>query len=258
MKNKNPRLAAAIEAAKEAGEYILKNSAKFGKIFYKGRINLVTKVDRKSEEIVVSGLNKAFKGYGILAEERGLEKDAPKKWIIDPLDGTTNFAHNIGIYAVSIGLEEAGRITAGVVYDPSRRELFTAERNDGAYLNNKPIRVSKISALARSLLVTGFAYNVKEAEFTNIENFRKFLLASQGVRRTGSAAIDLCYVACGRFDGFWEVGLNPWDTAAGSLIAQEAGARLTSFSGGPYSHYDKQILVTNGKIHAQMLRVFKK
>ena len=258
---KNRYLKVAIEAARRAGRYMMSRAGNYGKIHYKSNntINLVTEVDKKSEQIIINYIKKNFPGHGFLAEESGRQqRNAEYKWIIDPIDGTTNYAHGLGVFCSSIGLEKNGSVIAGVVYDPSRDELFYAERNKGAYLNNKKIYASKITDISKSLLVTGFAYNVKEAKYTNIENFKNFLLASQGVRRLGSAAIDLCYVACGRFDGFWEVGLNPWDTAAGSLIAEEAGAKLTDFKGGQYSVYDKEILASNGKIHKQMLEVFKK
>jgi myo-inositol-1(or 4)-monophosphatase len=270
----NLYLKVAIKAALDAGNYILSKVGKFGRISYKGRINLVTEVDKESEKIIINHIKKSFSDHSFLAEESGYcsviaeVASLPRnfgvarnddvscyKWIIDPLDGTTNFAHGLGIFCVSVGLEENGKPVIGVVYDPTRKEMFFAASGCGAYLNKKRIHVSKISLLSKSLLVTGFAYNIKEARYTNIENFRKFLLISQAVRRTGSAAIDLCYVACARFDGFWEVGLHPWDTAAGSLIVEEAGGELTNFGGETYSHYDKEILASNGKIHGQMLKV---
>lgn len=254
---KNSYIRIAEEAARKAGRYILEKAGNFGKISYKGAVNLVTEVDKKAEEIIVSHLKKKFPDDSILAEESGFQKQKGNgcKWIIDPLDGTTNYAHGLGIFCVSIGLERNGAVIAGVVYDPARDELFYAAKGKGAYLDKKRIHTSKISRLSKALLVTGFAYNIREAKYTNIDNFRKFLLVSQAVRRTGSAAIDLCYVACGRFDGFWEVGLNPWDTAAASLIAEEAGATLTDFNGKTYSIYNKQILASNGRIHKQMLDV---
>lgn len=258
LKSNNLYIQVAADAAQAAGKYILKKIGNFGKISYKGSINLVTEVDKKSEEIIVSRIRKEFPSHGILAEERGSEDRGNRyKWIIDPLDGTTNYAHSFPFFCVSVGLEKNDEVIAGVAYDPVREELFSSQKGKGAYLNRKRIRVSKISDLSRALLVTGFAYNIREAKYTNVENFRKFLLASQAVRRTGSAAIDLCYVACGRFDGFWEVGLNPWDTAAASLIAEEAGAKITDFKGKPYSIYEKQILASNGKVHGQMLKILK-
>jgi len=266
----SPYIKVAIEAARYAGRYMLKKIGNFGEISYKknNMINLVTESDKKSEKIIINHIRKNFPGHSFLAEESGEIASLPSvarndagsgfKWIIDPIDGTTNYAHGLGIFCTSIGLEKDGVVIAGVVYDPSRDELFFAEKNKGAFLNKKQIYVSAISDISKSLLVTGFAYNFKEAKYANIENFKNFLLVSQAVRRTGSAAIDLCYVACGRFDGFWEVGLNPWDTAAASLIAEEAGAKLTDFKGRGYSIYDKEILASNGKIHKQMLSVLKK
>ncbi|OIO81450.1 MAG: inositol monophosphatase [Candidatus Omnitrophica bacterium CG12_big_fil_rev_8_21_14_0_65_43_15] len=252
----------AKEAAQKAGKYMIKRMGNYGRVSYKSNntINLVTEVDKKSEEIIIKHIRRSFPEHDFLAEESGASrsKRSGYKWIIDPIDGTTNYAHSLGIFCASIGLEKNGQVIAGVVHDPSRDELFCAEKNKGAYLNNKRIHVSAVNNISESMLVTGFAYNIKEAKYTNIENFKNFLLASQAVRRLGSAAIDLCYVACGRFDGFWEVGLNPWDTAAGSLIAEEAGAELADFKGSKYSIYDKQILASNGKIHKQMLKILKK
>jgi myo-inositol-1(or 4)-monophosphatase len=259
LKSDNSYIRVAIEAARAAGRYALKKTGRFGRVSYKGSINLVTDVDKRSEEIIVSRIRKEFPGHSILAEERGLEnKNSSYRWIIDPLDGTTNYAHSFPFFCVSVGLEIDGKVVAGVVYEPTRDELFSATSGNGARLNKKRIHVSKTADLSKALLVTGFAYNIREAKYTNVENFRKFLLASQAVRRTGSAAIDLCYVACARFDGFWEVGLNPWDTAAGSLILSEAGGKLTDFKGSPYSIYEKKILASNGGIHKQMLSILKK
>ncbi len=171
------------------------------------------------------------------------------------MDGTTNYAHGFPVYAVSIALEENGKPVFGAVFNPERDELFTAEINRGARLNGKSIRVSHTPDLKRSLLATGFSYNIKELKDNNIAHFEDFLFASQAVRRPGSASLDLCYVACGRLDGFWELELNPWDTAAGWLIVKEAGGEVTTFNGGRYSHYLKEILASNGKIHKEMSRI---
>ena len=258
--SENLYLKVAITAARQAGAHILKKIGNFGKISYKGRINLVTDVDKKSEKIIDGCIKNIFPDHNILGEEGGYQKTSRNgyKWIIDPLDGTTNFAHSFPMFCVSIGMEKDNKVMVGAVYDPVRGELFYAQRGHGAYLNKKRIKVSSISDLSKSLLVTGFSYNIKEANYTNIDNFRKFLLVSQAVRRTGSAALDLCYVACARFDGFWEVGLHPWDTAAASLIVEEAGGRLTDFKSKPYSHYDKEILASNGIVHKQMLKIISK
>ena len=183
---------------------------------------------------------------------------APYKWIIDPLDGTTNFAHTFPMFCVSIGLEVRGEIRVGVVYDPVRRELFAAERGRGATLNGRPISVSRTDQMDRSLLVTGFAYNVRRVAENNLDHFSNFILRSQGVRRTGTAALDLCYVASGRFDGYWELNLSPWDTAAGTIIAKEAGAAVTDFDGAPFDVYQKRIVASNGRIHQEMIEVLRK
>ena len=182
---------------------------------------------------------------------------AEYRWVIDPLDGTTNYAHGLPIYSISIALERNDGVVLGVVYDPERGELFQAEKAKGSYLNKKRIRVSKAQNLKKALLVTGFAYDIRKTTQNNMNYFTKFLKKSRALRRLGSAALDLSYVACGRFDGFWEMNLHPWDSAAGSLIVREAGGNLTKFDGSPYSHYDKEILATNSKIHSQMMRVLK-
>jgi len=178
-----------------------------------------------------------------------------RKWIVDPLDGTTNYVHGFPFYAVSVALEEDSRPAFGMVFDPERNEIFSACKGHGAYLNNKPIKVSGVTELKKSLLSTGFSYKIAELEDNNIGHFQDFLFASQAVRRPGSASLDLCYVACGRFDGFWEMELNPWDTAAAWLIVKEAGGEVTTFDGGKYSHYLNEILASNGKIHKEMSQI---
>ncbi|MBI3995793.1 MAG: inositol monophosphatase, partial [Nitrospirae bacterium] len=213
-----------------------------------------------AEAVVIRTLRKQFPKHRFLAEEGGAQDTADSigsihKWIIDPLDGTTNFAHSYPTFCVSIGLEVEGEIVLGVVYDPLREEIFLAEKGKGAVMNGRPIHVSKIEKLNAGLLVTGFAYDVREDLMNNLDHFGKFSLRAQGVRRTGSAALDLCYVACGRFDGFWEMKLAPWDTAAAYLIATEAGATVTDFSNRPYSIYLKEILASNGRIHREMVEI---
>ena len=226
-------------------------------IEYKNPINLVTDADRAAEQCIIDRLKARFPSHRFLAEERGRSQEAqsPYLWIIDPLDGTTNFAHGYPAYCISIGLEYEGRCILGVIFDPSRNELFTAIERQGAHLNGKPIHVSETKALDHSLLVTGFAYDIRETPRNNLDHFCKFALKAQGLRRTGSAALDLCYVAAGRFDGFWEVRLNPWDMAAGSVIAREAGGRLTDFSGKDLSIYGQELVASNGHIHKAMLTV---
>ncbi|MFN3681397.1 MAG: inositol monophosphatase family protein, partial [Nitrospira sp.] len=226
-------------------------------IEHKSPINLVTDADRDAEQCIIEHIRAQFPHHAFLAEERGREQgsSSPYLWIIDPLDGTTNFAHGYPIYCVSIGLEYCGRCLLGVVFDPSRNELFTAVDGQGAHLNGHPLRVSDTNDLGNSLLVTGFAYDIRETPRNNLDHFAKFALRAQGIRRTGSAALDLCYVAAGRFDGFWEVRLNPWDIAAGSVIVREAGGRLTDFLGNELSIYGQELVASNGHIHDAMLKV---
>lgn len=253
----------AIQAAQAAGKVLRRYFAKEIRIDYKGAVNLVTDADRASEAVVIQTIRRRFPDHRFLAEEGGEQaggrasssKGSGYKWIIDPLDGTTNFAHSYPHFCVSIGLEIEGEVALGLVYDPLREELFLAETGRGATLNGTPIHVSKTEKLNDSLLVTGFAYDVREDLKNNLDHFGKFSLRAQGVRRTGSAALDLCYVAMGRLDGFWEMKLSPWDTAAGMRIVQEAGGRVTTFSGGPFSIDLKEILATNGRIHREMVEV---
>ena len=260
----------ACEVAKSTGNLIMRNRDNIKDISFKSEINLGTDVDKKAEEHIMSILYKRFPKHSFLAEERGgVMNGSPYRWIIDPIDGTTNFAHGFPFYSVSIALEYNSEIILGVVYDPVRREIFTAEKGRGSFLNNKSISVSDTASLKESMVATGFSYDFKRARDSNltadrqvltagkagIENFVKFLMNSQAVRRAGSAAIDLCYVACGRFDGFWECDLHPWDTAAGWLIVKEAKGRVTKFNGDKYSCFDKEILASNGKIHNEMMEL---
>jgi len=251
--------ALAIRAAKKAGQILKKGQQGELKISYKGDLNLVTNVDQLSEEAIVALINKHFPEHQILAEEgHDRTEPSPFRWIIDPLDGTTNYAHHFPFFCVSIGVEVKGKVQLGVVFDPIRNELFFAERDKGAFLNERPIRTSSIAHLRKSLLVTGFAYDVQTDPINNFNHFINFSMKAQGVRRTGSAALDLCYVASGRLDGFWELKLHPWDTAAGSLILTEAGGKLSDFSGKPFSIYDSEMLASNGKIHREMIDVLQK
>lgn len=246
----------AVRAAVKAGSYIKSHVGKVKRVHYKGEINVVTDVDKKAEEIVVSTIRKTFPRHSFLAEEKTYAKESPDfRWIIDPLDGTTNFLHSFPFFSVSIALEYKEKILIGVVYDPMRGELFSARRKKGAFLNHKRIHVSRTKKLKKALLSTGFAYDVKSVGNDNIDNFIKFLKSAQAVRRPGSAALDLCYVASGRFDGFWELGLNPWDTAAAHLIVEEAGGKITTLEGEKFSIYGKEILAANQKIHPAMLKI---
>jgi len=206
-----------------------------------------------SEKLIIGMILRAFPGHSILSEESPpVDSGSRYRWIIDPIDGTTNFAHAFPFFCVSIALEESGKVILGVVYDPMRNEIFTAEKGKGAALNGKKIGVSRVGSLGGSFLATGFSYGITGKD-RNIEYFRKLLVKAQAIRRAGSAALDLCYVACGRFDGFWEMNLHPWDVAAASLIVGEANGKVTKFDGKPYCHYDKNILATNGHIHNQMI-----
>jgi myo-inositol-1(or 4)-monophosphatase len=216
--------------------------------------NLVTEVDKKSESAIIDVIRETFPNHFILSEEVGeLSTDSNVKWIIDPIDGTVNFAHGIPICCISIGVEVDGKMRMGCVFNPFMNELFFAEKGKGAFLNNKPIRVSKKDEVQSACLVTGFPYRWAKIDIDPIPVFERFIRKGLPVRRLGSAAIDLCWVACGRFDAFWEYNLNPWDIAAGYLIIEEAGGKVTNFSGEPYSVYHKETLATNGIIHDEML-----
>jgi myo-inositol-1(or 4)-monophosphatase len=252
----------AIEAARKAGTYLKKNVGNIHSIERKGgqERDLVTEIDKGAEEIIIETIKKHFPQHGILGEESGTKysADSEYKWVIDPLDGTTNFTHGLPVFCVSIGLERNGEVIAGVIFDPNMDEMFTAEKGKGAYLNGKKIHVSNVNGLNESLLVTGFPYNIAENPNLAIERFVSFLLHAQAVRRMGSAAIDLAYVAAGRYEGFWEVALNPWDVAAGSVILHEAGGMITDFSGKISGIYSKEVLASNGRIHKDMVTLFKK
>jgi myo-inositol-1(or 4)-monophosphatase len=248
--------ATALAAARAAGKVLVEGLRSEVEVQYKGEVNLVTNIDRQAEALIVRTIQGRFSNHRIIAEEGHLsEGESPYRWIIDPLDGTTNYAHRFPFFCVSIGLEREGKILLGVVYDPVRSELFYAEQGKGATLNGRRIRVSSKLSLSESLLVTGFAYDIRVSQENNIDHFTRFSMRSQGVRRTGSAALDLCYVASGRFDGFWEMKLHPWDVAAGSLIVKEAGGEVSTFSGDPFYIDSKEILATNGKIHREMIAV---
>jgi myo-inositol-1(or 4)-monophosphatase len=258
MKKANNFKKIAIKSALKGGEILHKYQGKVKKIGYKGVINLVTEADHLSEDAIIKIIRKNFPEHNILTEEsKGYNKESDYKWIIDPLDGTTNYAHGFPVYCVSIALEIEGEIILGVVYNPVLEELFVAEKNKGAFLNGKRIYVSKTKELSRSLLATGFPYDIRESKINNLDHFTNFALRAQAIRRAGSAALDLCYLAKGIFDGFWELKLSPWDTAAGILMVKEAGGKVTDFRGENFSIYQKNILATNGKIHNQMIRVLK-
>jgi myo-inositol-1(or 4)-monophosphatase len=248
----------AIRVAKDAGRLLRDRVGAGFDIHHKGSIDLVTDVDLASERLIREAISTYYPRHEILAEEGGLsESGSEYRWIVDPLDGTTNYAHGYPIFCVSIALECRGEVVLGVVYDPMRDELFTAERGGGAALNNRSIHVSKTAELMQGLLSTGFPYDIKTSKLTNLDHWANFAMNAQALRRDGAAALDLCYVACGRFDGFWELNLSPWDTAAGALIVTEAGGGVTNFTGGPFSNYEPEVVASNGLIHGSMLEVLK-
>jgi myo-inositol-1(or 4)-monophosphatase len=246
-------------AAAYHGALVLKTN--FGQILNvkkKSAIDLVTEADTRSEAQIIDTISKVFPNHTILAEESGLKQGAAEQlWIVDPLDGTTNFAHRLGFFSISIAFSLKGDIVVGVVLNPLSDELFSAIKTKGALLNGNPIRVSPTRAVADSLLATGFPYNVRDILNPITGRFINCLKAAQGIRRLGSAALDLCLVACGRFDGFWEQNLKPWDTAAGMLVAMEAGAVVTDFAGDRFTSDKSEILATNGHIHQQMISLLK-
>ena len=254
-------LTTAIEAAKEAGKFLKYSVGRVKNIEIKQgeERNLVSEIDKGAEAKIISIIKRHYPKHAILAEESGASSaSSDYKWVIDPLDGTTNFLHGLPVFCVTIGIEYKGEIVAGVVYDPNLDELFTAEKGSGAFLNGKRMKVTSASRLIDSLLVTGFPYDIAQNPDNAIGHFVNFVVEGQGLRRLGSAALDLSYVAAGRFDGFWEVSLNPWDMAAGVLFVREAGGKVTDFVGAESTIYKKQVLATNGFIHEAMLNVLRK
>ena len=248
-----------INVAKEAGEIVREGFNKNLKIEYKSNeSDLVTDIDKASEKLIADFVEKKYPSHGILAEEAGNIKNGSEYvWVIDPLDGTVNFAHGLPIFSISIGVQKDRETVAGVVYDIAQDILYSAESGGGAYANNEKIKVSDNSNLAHSILVTGFPYNIHQNPYNALEKFVSFTRAARGIRRLGSAAIDFCYVAKGVFDGFWEVHLNPWDICAGKFILEEAGGLVTNFSGESIGIDSKQILASNGKIHKDMVEILK-
>jgi myo-inositol-1(or 4)-monophosphatase len=245
-------LEVAVEIALEAGQILREEYALPPDIHYKGDVDLVTQADKRSEQAIVTRLAKYFPEHSIAAEEgTGHQRNSEFHWHVDPLDGTTNFAHKYPCFAVSIGLAQNDVVLAGVVYNPIHDELFAAARGEGATLNGKKISVSKVTTLSTSLLCTGFPVHKRRAN-SNIHYYYDFTLRSHGVRRDGSAALDLACVAAGRFDGFWEFGLKTWDTAAGVLLVQEAGGKVSDFDGNPYRLGGPVVLATNSLIHEEM------
>lgn len=252
-----PTLAQLERLARQAGEVLRAGYEGEHQVDYKGVIDLVTEVDRQSEDLLLGEIQRLFPGHRIVSEEIGLIPGAVgNQWYVDPLDGTVNYAHGIPLFSVSIAYAQDGQVTLGAVYDPLRDEMFTAERGKGAWLNGRRLQVSSAAELRRSLLVTGFPYDTWSTPRNNLEYFGRFARLTQGVRRLGSAALDLCYLAAGRFDGYWELSLKPWDVAAGGLIAAEAGATVTDLDGGPdYLTPPCSLLAATPLIHGLMLEV---
>ena len=251
----NSYLDVAIEIAREAGKVLREEVDRPPDIAYKGDFDLVTQADRRSEKVIVERLQRYFPGHAVAAEEgTGTDSDAEYRWHVDPLDGTTNFAHGYPCFCVSMALARRGQLILGVVYNPVYDEMFTAARGEGATFNGKKIHCSKIGAVKNSLLCTGFP-NHKRESHPNIYYYWDFTLRSHGVRRDGSAALDLAYVAAGRFDGFWEFGLKPWDTAAGIVLVEEAGGSVSDLDGQPYTLGGRTILASNGLIHEEIKQI---
>jgi myo-inositol-1(or 4)-monophosphatase len=249
----------AVDAARAAGDLLRRALPSTRQVSFKGMpTNLVTEMDARAEALVVDALVAAFPDDGILAEEGSArEGRSGRRWIIDPLDGTTNYAHGVPLFAVGIGLQRAHEIVLGVVYEPCRDELFVAERGGGATLNDVPLAVSAAQSLDTSLLATGFPYDIRVRADTNLPEYAAFAVRSRGVRRLGSALLDFAYVAAGRFDGFWELTLGPWDVAGGAVLVQEAGGRVTDLAGGPLDIERPSVVASNGRIHDEMLAVLK-
>ena len=251
-------LETAAEIAREAGALLANYFERRVGYELKGEFDLVTEADRASERLVVERLRSRFPSHAVVAEEGGgHESPSEYRWYVDPLDGTTNFAHSFPMFNVTLGLERAGEVVAGVIYDPLRQEMFTAERGGGAWLNNRRIRVANTGRLSDSLASTGFPSR-KRHHNVNIHFYYQLAMASHGVRRTGSAALDLAYVACGRLDFFWEFGLKPWDMAAGTLLVEEAGGRVSDMKGSPHDvRSSENLLADNGALHDEVLKIFE-
>ena len=255
-----PTLNDLTSLARQAGDILRGDFGQQLHVDHKGLIDLVSEADRQSEQLLLGYIRQHFPGDSINSEESGVSTGTTDhQWFIDPLDGTVNYVHGLPIYSVSIAYAEAGKLLLGVVYDPPRNELFSAESGVGAWLNGQPIHPASATDLDHALLVTGFPYDIRTNPENNLDHYAHFALHSQGVRRLGSAALDLCYVACGRFDGFWELRLNPWDVAAGGLVARQAGAIVTNLQGSDdFISPPQSILAANHTIHAVMLKEFKR
>lgn len=258
-KNIDSRFSFAKKIIEKASKLVLKNYKKVEKISFKRSFyDLVTNVDKEVENFILKEITKKFPTHTIITEETGLHKKSPDHvWFIDPIDGTTNFAHGYPFFCISIAYAQDGIIEFGLVQSPITKETYSAKKNKGAKLNGKPIKVSKAKKLNASLLATGFPYDRQKSKINNLKNFCNLTLRTQGVRRDGAAALDLCYVASGKIDGFWELKLSPWDVAAGVLIINEAGGKVTDFKGNKFNILDKDIVASNGLIHKELLRHLK-
>jgi len=249
----------AQNLAREAGGLLYEKLNSQHQVQYKGTIDLVTEADKMSEDLIITAISRRYPEHGILSEESAEKNErASVRWIVDPLDGTTNYAHGFPFFCVSIALEQDGKMILGVIYDPIRDELFTAERQGGAFCNGRKLGVSSVGDLSRSLLATGFPYDIRVSKDNNLNFFNAMALRAQAVRRPGAAALDLAYLASGRLDGFWELKLKPWDTAAGCLLVEEAGGVITDLEGRPWNIFSPGLLGSNGLIHGQMLEVIRK
>jgi len=257
IENLTSELETALSAARRAGEVLRAGFGTEHAITYKGEVDLLTEIDEEAERVIREELLGSFPSYGMLAEEGGEfagEEDA--RWIVDPLDGTTNYAHGLHIFCVSVALERSGEVVLGVVHDPMGEETFVAERGRGATLNGEPIKVSDTGELIRALIATGFPYD-RSALPEALELFGRLAASTQGMRRLGSAALDLCYVASGRIDGYYERGIWPWDLAAGIVILEEAGGKLTNYRGGVLDLQDREIVASNGRLHPFIMRLIE-
>jgi myo-inositol-1(or 4)-monophosphatase len=249
-------LSFATEVAREAGALLLRYFRRDLHIRLKGRINLVTEADIAAEKLIASRIQARFPQHGLLCEEgNNIEGRSEYRWIVDPLDGTTNFAHGYPCFCVSMGLECRSQILLGVIFNPIMNELFHAVRGEGAYLNGRRLAVSSNETLEESLLCTGFPYDIQSNRENNIDNFALLAMHARALRRDGAAALDLCCVAAGWYDGYWELRLSPWDLAAGALIVEEAGGRVTNLAGGPFDCYQGQVVASNGHVHEALVRL---
>jgi myo-inositol-1(or 4)-monophosphatase len=255
----DPLLDFAVETAEASGRLLKK---KFGgplAVDYKGEIDIVTEADRMSETLILENIRRRYPDHGILSEESPASgTGASFRWVVDPLDGTTNYAHGFPVFCVSIALEKEGEVILGVVHNPMLQETFTVFKGEGAFLNGRRLKVSSVRTLSGSLLATGFPYDIRDDKNNNLDFFSRMALSAQAIRRAGAAALDLCYVAAGRFDGFWELKLKPWDTAAGWLLVTEAGGEVTDLTGAPYSLSSPHMLASNGLLHRDMIRVLER